>query len=95
VISHPPSDSARISATDALRKSLSGESFRGLIDVQVATGAPHDELARVARDVDADLIVIGRSGRGGGDSLSRLSETLRQAPCPVLIVHPSGRAAVA
>jgi nucleotide-binding universal stress UspA family protein len=66
-----------------------------LIDVQVATGAPDDELARVARDIDADLIVIGRSGTRGAELLSRLSETLRQAPCPVLIVHPSGRAAVA
>ena len=90
-----PSDHALTPATDALRKSVVGEPFRGLIDVQVATGAPNDALARVAKDLEADLIVIARPGTGGGESLSRLSETLRQAPCPVLIVHPSGRAAVA
>jgi hypothetical protein len=27
--------------------------------------------------------------------LPRLPEILQQAPCPVLVVHPSGRAAVA
>jgi nucleotide-binding universal stress UspA family protein len=94
VISQPPSAPALTSVTDALRKSVVGEPFRTLIDVHVATGAPNEELARVAKDIDADLIVIGRRV-GGSESLSRLSETLRQAPCPVLIVHPSGRAAVA
>lgn len=95
VTSQPLSGSAPTPATEALSKSVAGEPFRGLIDVQVATGAPDEELARVAADVEADLIVIARPGAGGGESLSRLSKTLRQAPCPVLIVHPSGRAAVA
>jgi len=95
VMSQSPSDPALTPTTDALRKSVVGEPFRGLIDVQVATGAPNEALARVAKDIEADLIVIARPGSGGGESLSRLAETLRQAPCPVLIVHPSGRAAVA
>ena len=95
VIPQRPSDAALTPTPDALRKSVGGEPFRGLIDVQVATGAPNEALARVAKDIEADLIVIARPGTGGGESLSRLSETLRQAPCPVLIVHPSGRAAVA
>ena len=53
----------------------------------------YHEILEESQAVDADLIVIGRSGTRGAELLSRLSETLRQAPCPVLIVHPSGRAA--
>ena len=84
-----------MSVSDERSKSVLGEPFRGLIDVRVAIGSPNEEVTRVANDIDADLTVIGRSGRGDGESLSQLSETLRRAPCPVLIVHPSGRAAVA
>ncbi len=79
--------------TRRLRTSVDGEVFRGLIDVHVAVGTPHEELRRMAAEVEADLIVLGAEARMV--SLSRLREVLRQAPCPVLIVHPSGRAAVA
>jgi nucleotide-binding universal stress UspA family protein len=95
VISGPSPEPALTSAADELRKSVAIEPFRGLIDVHVATGALDQEITRVAQDIDAGLIVIGDSGRGDGESLSRLAETLRQAPCPVLLVHPSARAAVA
>jgi nucleotide-binding universal stress UspA family protein len=95
VISDPASESALMSVGDEPCRSVFGEPFRGLIDVHVAIGSPNEEVTRVAKDIDADLIVIGRSGRGDGESLSQLSETPRRAPCPVLIVHPSGRAAVA
>jgi nucleotide-binding universal stress UspA family protein len=81
--------------TEHLRKRVFGEAFRGLIDVHVAVGTPHEELLRMATEVQADLIVLGRRGEAGSVSLSRLSEVLQQAVCPVLIVHPSGRAAVA
>ena len=94
VIPEPVSRAAHAVATDELRRSISAERFRGLIDVQVATGSPDEEVARVANDIFADVIVLGRSGRRG-ESMARLPDTLRQAPCPVLIVHPSGRAAVA
>jgi nucleotide-binding universal stress UspA family protein len=95
VISQPSSEPSLASVTDVLRKSVFGEAFRGLIDLHVATGSPNEEVIRIAKDIDADLIVIGRGARPAGESLSRLPEILRQAPCPVLIVHPSGRAAVA
>jgi nucleotide-binding universal stress UspA family protein len=94
VIPEPMSGAALTAATEELRRSLAGEPFRALIDVQVATGTPDQEVARVAKDIFADLVVTGRGGRRG-EPLARLSETLRQATCPVLIVHPSGRAAVA
>lgn len=95
VISHPSSERALTSVSDELSKSVIGEPFPGLIDVHVAIGSPNEEVTRVAKDIAADLIVIGRSGRRDGESSSQLSEALRRVPCPVLIVHPSGRAAVA
>jgi nucleotide-binding universal stress UspA family protein len=66
----------------------------GLIDVHVAIGASNDDLLRSAGEIRADLIVLGRRN-GGPAGLSRLREMLRDAPCHVLIVHPSGQAAVA
>jgi len=95
VIPQHSSEPASPATTGELRKCVSGERFHALIDVDTAIGASNEELARVAKDIKADLIVIGRGGHGASESFSRLSETLRQAPCPVLIVHPSGRAAVA
>jgi nucleotide-binding universal stress UspA family protein len=95
VISPCSAEPALTSVSDELRKSVSGEPCHGLIDVRVATGAPNEEVTRVAKEIAADLIVIGRSDRGDSESQSGLSDTLRQARCPVLIVHPSGRAAVA
>lgn len=65
----------------------------GLIDVQVATGTSSDDILRVAREMGADLIVLGRPE--DATCRSRLREVLRDAPCHVLVVHPSGQAAVA
>jgi nucleotide-binding universal stress UspA family protein len=95
VVAPPWTEPAPAPESDELKQSVAGERFRGLIDVQVATGAPDEEVLRVAKDIGADLIVVGRSERPDGGSWSRLPEMLRQALCPVLIVHPSGRAAVA
>lgn len=52
---------------------------------------PSEEIARLASELDADLIVVGTHGRRG---LSRLllgsvaEGTVRLAPCPVLVVRP-------
>ena len=79
---------------EELRKHPFGQSIPGLIDVHVAIGASHDGLFRAARDVRADLIIIGRRD-GGAACLSQLRDTVGDAPCHVLVVHPSGQAAVA
>ena len=71
-----------------------GQSIPGLIDVHVASGESNEALLRSAREIRADLIVVGRRD-GGAACLSRLREMLRDAPCHVLVVHPSGQAAVA
>jgi nucleotide-binding universal stress UspA family protein len=81
--------------TARLRQSVDSEASRGLIDVRVAMGVPHEELLRMATEMGTDLMVFGRGDHTRIVSLPRLREVLRHAPCPVLIVHPSGQAAVA
>ena len=80
--------------TEQLQKAVFGEAFRNLIDVHVAVGTPNEELLRVATEIEADLIVLGRR-EDRMVSLSHVRDVLHHAPCPVLVVHPSGQAAVA
>lgn len=50
-----------------------------------------DELAQLAADLEADLVVIGTHGRRGLSRLllgSSAEATVRLAPCPVLVVRP-------
>jgi nucleotide-binding universal stress UspA family protein len=63
--------------------------------IEVAAGRAHRQIARVASDMRADLIVLGAHGRGG-PPLAALGSTteqvVRAAPCPVLTVRsPGGR----
>ena len=81
--------------TAQVRSALIGQPLRTLIDVRVTAGSAPEELLRAARDVDADLVVIGRGDRTTMLSVPRLRAMLQGASCPVLIVHPAGQAAVA
>lgn len=62
--------------------------------VAVRPGVPAVELARLARDLEAGLIVLGTHGASGfqpmalGATASRLALL---APCPVVLVGPRGR----
>ncbi len=54
-----------------------------------AVGDPADELVAAARELEADLVVVGRPNAGGsrdaeGGSLN--AAVLRRAPCDVLVV---------
>lgn len=52
-------------------------------------GDPADEIIRYARDVSADLVVMGTHGRTGRDLLlmgSVAEKVLREAACSVLVV---------
>ncbi len=55
--------------------------------------APGEEIAQLASDVEADLVVVGTHGRRG---LSRMvmgsvaEAVVRLAPCPVLVERPKG-----
>src|SRR5688572_5280093 len=68
-----------------------GRDDDGRIDARVAEGTVVDEVVRVAKDVAADLLVMGTHGRSGFERLLLGSVTermLRKAPCPLLTVPP-------
>jgi universal stress protein A len=54
-------------------------------------GTAHEKIAARAKDTDADLIVMGTHGHAGSLKHrligSVVDKVLRQAPCPVLVVH--------
>ena len=56
-------------------------------------GAPHEEIAQLARDEGADLIAMTTHGRKGLGHLllgSVTEKVIRTAPCLVLVVRPQG-----
>jgi nucleotide-binding universal stress UspA family protein len=60
----------------------------------VRTGAPPTEIARAARELDIDLIIISTHGHTGLTHAllgSTAEKVARYAPCPVLIVRESER----
>jgi universal stress protein A len=57
---------------------------------QLRVGAAADEIVRLAREVDADLIVIGTHGRTGLRRIlmgSVAEAVMRRAGCPVLTIR--------
>lgn len=63
-----------------------------LAPTRIEVGDARDVVERVARLIDADLVVIGTHGRRGVRRmlLGSVAETVvRTAPCPVLTVRPS------
>jgi nucleotide-binding universal stress UspA family protein len=71
-----------------------GHSLESAADRRVEVGDRVSELARIAGEEAAVVIVVGSSGRyrRRGGRLSRLSADLRStAPCPVLVVPPRPR----
>jgi nucleotide-binding universal stress UspA family protein len=62
------------------------------IETHVRHGKPFVEIIRAARDVEADVIVIGSHGQSGlAETLfgSTAEKVVRKAPCAVLVVrHP-------
>ena len=68
----------------------------GRVKTHIEEGRPYAEIARLAAEVDADLIVIGTSVHaslfGGTPALgTEIERVVRNAPCPVLCV-PAARA---
>lgn len=66
------------------------------VETMIATGEPRDEILRVAKQVRADLIVMGTHGRHGIRRLllgSVAEAVVRAAPCPVLTLHSATREA--
>lgn len=62
-------------------------------DTIFAAGIPYREIIGKARDVGADLIVIGTHGRTGVEHVifgSTAEKVVRMSPCPVLSVRQGG-----
>jgi len=67
-----------------------GKSFDRAV-AHVRFDATVDEIAQLAADLDADLVVVGTHGRRGLSRLligSTAEATVRLAPCAVLVVRP-------
>jgi nucleotide-binding universal stress UspA family protein len=64
--------------------------FKGKWDAEVAVGPPAETIVRIARERQADLIVMGTHGRTGLQHVllgSVTEQVVRLAACPVLTVR--------
>jgi nucleotide-binding universal stress UspA family protein len=86
-------DSLRRATEEALeniRLTLAASAPEVNIDKRVVFGRPHEVLCRTASEDNARLIVMGTLGRGPGGRLvvgSVAQRTVREAPCPVMILR--------
>jgi nucleotide-binding universal stress UspA family protein len=61
------------------------------IDERIVVGKPGDRILDTSKNMAADVIVMGVRGRGALDLLafgSTANAVVRQAQCPVFVVHP-------
>lgn len=70
-----------------------GTDLHCLTEVEVVTGDPAEEIVRLARIYETDLVVVGSRGLKGMDKILRRSvsaQVSEEAPCSVLVVkhHP-------
>lgn len=71
------------------RRTIEPELLRDLL---VRAGTPFEVITNVARELEIDLIVMTTHGYTGVQHLFQGSVTervVREAPCPVLVVHPT------
>lgn len=83
-------------ARQRLREAVSGQARAGCRPIDLLTsGPPEKEILRVARDIGAQLIVMGVAGRGAVDRMifgSTTTHVVRNAPCPVLTLREQAAA---
>jgi nucleotide-binding universal stress UspA family protein len=89
----PPLEQFIAAARTALERVVSGLNVDGVIvHSEIGVGPPFDEIVRVAREKNVDLIVMGTHGHTGLAHIllgSVAEKVVRRAPCPVLTVrHP-------
>lgn len=73
------------------RQGAGNTEFLNRVTAHQRVSVPSEEIAQLAADVNADLVVVGTHGRRGIPRLilgSVAEATLRLAPCPVLVVRP-------
>ena len=61
------------------------------IEIKIAEGSPGEEIVDLAKRQKCDLIITSTRGRSGlGRALlgSVADHVVRNAPCPVLLIHP-------
>jgi universal stress protein A len=79
-------------AMNQLRASLSSKAGGAAATPAVRLSqSPADEIVQYAKDIHADIVVVGTHGRGGVSRLlmgSVAEHVVRNAPCPVLVVRP-------
>lgn len=66
------------------------------VHTHVRVGEPEREIAQLASDVGADLVVVGTHGRSGIERVllgSVAESVVRRAPCPVLTIKEKSAAA--
>jgi len=90
--SAPPTVVRRDHADEALTQlqDLVRGAFKGKWEAEVAAGPPAETIVRIARERQADLIVMGTHGRTGLQHVllgSVTEQVVRLAPCPVLTVR--------
>lgn len=83
-------------AEDVLRDAADRARGVGAKDVEILAveGDPVDELARIAKEHDVDLVVVGNRGLNSlaGRLLGSVPANIsHRATCDVLIVHTTGR----
>lgn len=72
-----------------VRAFVAREAPGAAVDVRIVPGPVGGEIVRVARELPADLIVMGTHGRTGFEHMmlgSVAEHVLRRAPCPVMTV---------
>jgi nucleotide-binding universal stress UspA family protein len=75
-------------------RDLVPEAFRDTWEVAIGVGRPADTIVRLARERNADLIVMATHGRTGLEHVvlgSVAEKVVRLAPCPVLTVKYTGK----
>ena len=88
VVRHDYSEEALTRLSD-----LIPEAFRDTWQAVIAVGRPADAIVRLARERNADLIVMATHGRTGLEHVvmgSVAEKVVRLAPCPVLTVKFAG-----
>ena len=73
------------------RQAFSGSLASVSVRAHLRLEAPAHEIAQLAADLEADLVVVGTEGRRGIARLllgSVAEDVVRLAPCPVLVVRP-------
>ncbi|WP_110182841.1 universal stress protein [Nocardioides solisilvae] len=98
-----PSGGAKASDTASFRSAAESavakvaEAFEGWgpkVQRRIRSGSPANEILKLAKQVEAGLVVVASGSRGISDTVllgSTAQRVQQYAPCPVLVVRPAPR----